>query len=399
MATARDRRNVAVLATCQVLFGTGRTLIAATAPIIGFALASNKSLATLPTSMVVLGTALTVIPASLFMRRVGRGPGFSVGGLLGAVGGTLGVIAVLTGHFWLFCLGTLMFGCMSGFAQNYRFAAADVASPDFRAQAISLVLAAGVISAFTGPELAKLGKDLIGSVPFLGTYILLIVVTLTSSFVVRLVDIPKLSGAEQRETGRPVLEIMLQPAFIAATMCAIAGYAVMSLLMTATPLAMVQLHHQFHDAAMVIEWHVFAMFAPGFLTGKLIRRFGVLTIVTIGLVLLTAAVCVGLSGTGVVQFWAAMFLLGLGWNFTFTGGTTMITEVHTPAERAKTQAANNFLIFGIVAVASLMSGTILNILGWTWVNVAALPLICAAAIAVAWLGWFRRHRTEGMPAE
>jgi predicted MFS family arabinose efflux permease len=390
----RERRNVLVLATCQMLFNSSRALLAATAPLVAYAIAAEKALATLPTSLIVIGTAVMTLPASLLMQRVGRRAGFALGAAIGAVGGGIAAVAVLRADFWMFCLGTLLFGCCAGFSQLYRFAAADVAAPENRSQAISLVLAGGVVAAFIGPELAKLGKGMIVSVPFLGAYILLMATALLTAVAVSFVDIPRLTHQEASAPRRPLAVIMRQPPFIVATLTAMVGQAVMSLLMTATPIAMALCHHPFADTALVIEWHVVGMYAPGFFTGWLIRVFGVTRIVLLGLMMLGLAVWVALSGQEVHQFWTAMTLLGVGWNFTFTGGTTLLTGVCTPAERAKTQGAANMLIYAVVALASLSSGSLIYYFGWPWVNVGALPLIAVALAAILWHARLQRLGTQ-----
>ena len=378
---ARDWKNVLVLATCQMLFGSGRALLVVTSPLIGYVLADERALATLPASLVIVGTALATVPASLFMHRVGRRLGFLAGALIGALGGLVSGYGIYAADFWLFCLGTLLFGSFAGFAQLYRFAATDVARKEFRGKAVSLVLAGGVVAAFVGPEAAKLGKDLVTSAEFLGAYGYLCAATLLTGAIVLLVDIPRLTPAQARAPGRPLPVIMRQRTFVVATATAMVGHSVMALLMTATPLAMSHASLNFDETALVIEWHSVGMFAPGFVTGSLIARFGVMRIILAGLLLQTACVGIALSGEGLGQFWLSLFLLGVGWNFTFVGGTTLLAEVHTPAERGKTQGANNFLIFGAVAIASLSSGTLLHYVGWQWVNLAALPFL-AAAIAI-----------------
>ncbi len=386
----RDHRNVLVLATCQMLFGTGRSLLLATAPLIAYSMASRKALATLPHALVIIGTAMATIPASLLMRRTGRRIGFILGSLIGALGGAIAALAIVIGHFWLFCLGTSLFGVFAGFGQLYRFAVADVAAADFKSRAISLVLAGGVVAAFLGPELAKWGKDLVGSSEFLGAYLGQILVILLSAVVVSFVDIPKLTPAEEAAASRPMLLIMRQPIFIVAALAAMIGQGVMNLLMTATPIVMKLAQHHFSDTALVIEWHIAGMFGPGFFTGSLIKRYGEIPIILAGLLLLAAAVVVALSGNTVFLFWLAMALLGVGWNFAFTAGTSLMTEAHTLSERAKTQSVVNFLIYGTAAVSALSSGTLLHFFGWRWVNLTALPLIAAAVAATLWVAWLQR---------
>lgn len=387
----RDYRNVAVLATCQMLFGTARSLVVATAPLIAYSLATEKALATLPHAGVIVGTAVLTLPAALLMRRVGRRVGFVLGGLLGAAGGMVCVYAVIGGHFWWFALGTLLFGSSAGFAQHYRFAVTDVASAGFRSKAISLVLAGGVVSGFAGPELAKFSKDLFLPTVFLGPYLFLIAITLLSALVVMFVDIPNLSPREAAASGRPMVMIMRQPVFIVAVLAATIGQGVMNLLMTAAPIAMRHAHHPFDDTAFVIEWHIVCMFAPGFVTGSLVKRFGELRIIVAGMALLALCVPIALAGQTVVQFWASMALLGVGWNFTFTAGTALLGEAHTPAERARTQGWVNFIIYGTAAASALSAGPLLHFFSWNMVNYVALPMIAAALSVTLYYAWMRRQ--------
>ena len=381
----RDRKAVLVLSVCQLLFGTSRSLLISTAPLIAYTIAEHKELATLPHAMVIVGTALLTLPASLLMHRLGRRDGFLIGTLLGAVGGAVCIWAILEASFWLFTLGTLLYGSFAGFAQHYRFAAADAAADAFKPKAISLVLASGVVAAFAGPETAKLGKDLLSGTPFVGSYACMIVLMLASAVTLMFLDIPKPSRKELEGPRRPMMEIMRQPVFIAAALAATLGQAVMNFLMTAAPIAMTQASHQFADTALVIEWHVFGMFAPGFFTGSLIRRFGEIRVIAAGLFLELVCILVALSGTAVFEFWLSMLLLGVGWNFAFTGGTSLMTSAYrNVAERGKTQGAMNFIIYGFVACVSLSSGAFVHYLGWQWVNILALPLLAAAVAATLW---------------
>lgn len=384
---SRDKKNVLVLATCQMLFGSSRSLLIATAPLIAYTIAAHKGLATLPASLVIIGTALATVPASLFMRRVGRRMGFLTGTAIGAAGGVISVIAVAEANFWLFCLGILIYGCYAGFAQFYRFAAADVAVDAFKSRAISLVLAGGVVAAFVGPELAKLGQNLFATAEFLGAYIFLVTITLVSALVLALLDIPPLTETERAAERRPIRVIMTQPVFLAATLAAMMSQGVMNLVMTATPIAMKHVNHEFADMALVIEWHIVGMFAPGFVTGSLIRRFGETSIILTGVALQFVSILTALSGDGVFHFWFAMLTVGVGWNFAFTGGSSLLARAHTASERGKTQGAMNFLIFGFVAVGSLSSGALVHYLGWQWVNLSALPLLALAAAATMWFAW------------
>jgi len=379
-----DRRNVLILATCQMLFGSGRSLLMATAPVVAYAMAEEKGLATLPTSLVIVGTALATIPAAVIMRRFGRRMGFVLGALVGAVGGALCAYAVIRADLWLFAAGAFLFGLFSGFAQLYRFAATDVAAADYRSKAISLVLAGGVVSAFLGPEMAKVGKDMIGFAPFAGGYILVVAISFLTALVLMTLDIPRQTRAEREGPRRPIRQIIAQPVFIAATLAGAISQGVMVLLMTATPIAMLHVHHDFDDTALVIEWHIFAMFAPGFITGWMVDRFGEVRMIHAGIVLQLACVAVALSGHGVTEFWLANVLLGLGWCLTFTAATTLTTFAYTPAERDHTQGATNFIIYAFVALLSLLSGALVHYFGWMWVNLGAVPLLLLAVLVMLW---------------
>ncbi len=392
MAFDRTKKNVAVLATCQALVMIGNTLMITMSALVGDALLSvDKGFATLPVSTMVAGTMVATVPASLWMRRVGRRLGFMSGTLLGIVGGALSALAILIADFPLFCFATFLMGCYNAFGQYYRFAAADEASEDFKSRAISFVMAGGVVAAIFGPELAKATRDLIPSVTYLASFLSLIGLSLAATLLLTLIDIPPLSREERRQSGRPLFEIARQPVFVVAVLSGMVGYATMSLVMTATPLAMVLSHHPFDDAAFVIQWHALGMFAPAFFTGSLIRRFGVLPIIMVGAAMMFTCVLINVLGVTLAHFWTALLLLGVGWNFMFVGGTTLLTEAYVPAERAKTQAINDFLVFGSVATASLSSGGLLHLIGWEAVNYGALPFLAVTVLVVAWFATRRAH--------
>ena len=379
-----DRRNVLILATCQMLYGSARSLLIATAPVVAYAMAEEKGLATLPTSLVVVGTAVATIPAAMFMRKFGRRIGFVLGSLVGMVGGLLCAYAVVHANLWLFSAGAFLFGLFSGFSQLYRFAATDMAAADYRSRAISLVLTGGVIAAFVGPEAAKLGKDMLGSAPFAGGYLLLAGISFLSALVLMTLSIPPQTHAERGGPRRPVRQIVTQPVFIAATLSGAVSQGVMNLLMTATPIAMQHVHHQFDDTALVIEWHIVAMFAPGLIAGWLVNRFGEVRMIHAGIILQLVCVGVALSGQGLAEFWVSTVLLGLGWCFTFTAATSLTTFAYNPAERDHTQGATNFIIYGFVALLSLSSGAVVHYFGWNWVNISAVPLLLLASMVMLW---------------
>jgi MFS family permease len=385
----KSRKNVAVLACCQALLFTNNSTVIALNGLAGYALAANKALATLPVTGWVLGAALTTFPASLLMKRIGRRAGFTVGALTGIAGAALCSLAIYLANFWLLCLGTLVFGVYNACAQYYRFAAADAVAADFKAKAISLVLAGGLVGGIVGPEVSKHTVDLFAE-RYLGAYLVLIAFLALAVCVVQLIDIPPPSQSEAREPGRPLAQIMAQPTFVVAVICGAVGYGVMNLLMTATPLAMGICGHPYSAAATVIGSHVIAMFGPSLFTGSLIKRFGVLQSMLAGTLLLYACVGVALSGVAVSDFWLALVLLGVGWNFLYIGATTLITETCAPSERAKTQGANDSIIFIVMATSSFSSGVLIEKNGWQVLNTLALPFITAAGIAILWLLFRRR---------
>ena len=387
METAK--KNVAVLAACQALLFTNNSTAIALNGLAGYALAANKALATLPVTAWVIGGALSTLPASLLMKRIGRRAGFTVGALTGMVGASICSLALYFGNFWLFCFGTMVFGVYNAVAQYYRFAAADAASADFKAKAISLVLAGGLVGGILGPETSKLTVDLL-STRYLGAYLSLIGFLVLVVLVVQWLDIPVPAAAAHGEPTRPLAQIMVQPVFVVAVLAAAIGYGVMSLLMTATPLAMGICGHPYSAAATVIGWHVIAMFGPSFFTGSLIKRFGLMQVMFAGAIILYVCVGIALSGIDIPHFWFALVLLGIGWNFLFIGGTTLLTEACTPPERAKTQGANDLIIFIVMATTSFSSGVLIEKNGWQVLNYLALPFITVVAAALLWL-FFRRR--------
>lgn len=387
------KRNVAILATCQAASLMVNLTVIALAGLVGYSLAENKALATLPISTFVIGVALSTIPAAQWMRIVGRRRGFMTGALAGMLGAVVCSYSVFIGNFWVYCLGTLLLGTQNAFGQQYRFAAADSSTPAFRAKAISFVLAAGIVGGVLGPESTKFTKELFAPYSFLGTYLAVIVLCAIVILLLTQLRIPELTAEERQEKGRPLFEIVRQPVFFVAVLGAMVGYAVMNLVMTAGPLAMIAHDISYSDTIFVVEWHVVGMFAPSFFTGYLINRFGVLSIMIAGAACLLVAVLAAVTGLTIYNFWLGLFLLGVGWNFMFIGGTTLLTESYSPAEKAKTQGLNDFLIFGSVACASLSSGGLLHVFGWNAVNVGAVPFLLIASVAIVWLMLKRRRAT------
>jgi MFS family permease len=389
------RKNVAVLAVCQGLLLVNNSVLITVNALVGHALAADKALATLPVTAYFVGSALTTLPLSFLMKRHGRRAGFTVGALMAVAGSLICAVAVYAADFWLLCFGVLVLGAYFAAGQYYRFAAADAAPPDFRSTAISLVLAGGIIGGFVGPETSKLTKDIVAGHAYAGPYLSLIAFALLSMLALRWLDIPGLTEAERREAGRPLGVIARQPAFIVAVACGTIGYGVMNLLMTATPLAMVACEHPFSDAAFVIQWHLVGMFAPSFFTGALIRRVGLVPVMLAGVALNALCVAIAVAGIEVLHFWAAMFLLGIGWNFMFVGATALLTESHAPAERAKVQGINDSAIFFTLVLSSLGSGALFSYQGWLTMNLSALPFLALAAGGLIWLA-LRRGASPGV---
>lgn len=365
---------------------SGNSLLITTSALVGFALADDKSLATLPLAAQFIATMLTSIPAAMLMERIGRKPGFILSTLFGLTGGVVATLAILNGEFWWFLLGTVLFGCFNGFGNYYRFAAADAVDVDHKSRAISYVMAGGVVAALVGPNLARLTRESIEGALFAGSYASMIVIYMLALFTLSFIKLPpKAIEKMSAETARPLRVIASQPRFIVALLSAMLGYAVMSLVMTATPLAMHDHNHAFADTSFVIQWHVLGMFAPSFFTGHLIKRFNVLNVMFVGALLGVACIVINLLGTSLWHFWAALLLLGISWNFLFIGGTTLLTETYRPNERAKTQAVNDFTVFTTVSIAILSAGALQHHLGWEVVNIGALPMLAVILLSIVWV--------------
>jgi len=389
MILTHQRRNVLVLALCQAMSMTSMTIMVTVSSLVGQELADDKALATWPLGLQQIGVMAATFPASLLMRRIGRRAGFSIGALIGITGAMIQLHAVFHLQFWIFCFGNMLVGAANGFALFYRFAATDTADAAFKSKAISLVMAGGVIAAVLGPQLAKWSHDWFSPVSYAGAFVAVAVTQTLAGLMVQFVRIPRPTAAERSSSGRPLLEIVCQPVFIVAAVGSMIGYGVMSLVMTATPLAMVECGFSFNNSAFVIQCHALGMFLPSFFTGHLIARFGVLKVMMAGAVLFAGCVAINLSGVALWQFWSALILLGLGWNFLYVGGSTLLTEAYLPEERAKTQAVNDCLVFGMVTIASFSSGALHHHYGWNAVN---LGVIAPVAIAAAMIGWLLLRR-------
>lgn len=391
-------KNVVLLALSSALSMTGGSLVMTVTALTGAMLATGRgdltllglalpyaALSTLALTAQFVGTMASTIPASLMMRRTGRRLGFTIGQSIGIAGAALSVHAIFQNDFWLFVAGGFVLGMHNAFWQYYRFAAADTASPAFKPKAISFVMAGPVLAAILGPELAKRSIDIFDPILFAGAYAVIGVLCVATIAVLQFIEIPKPPRRSFADTGRPLGIIARQPRFIVAILSAMIGYAMMSLVMTATPLAIVACGFDFNDSAFVIQWHALGMFLPSFFTGILIARFGALSVIKAGVLLNLGCVGFALSGVALAQFWAALVLLGVGWNFMFVGGTALLTETYRPEEKEKVQAMNDFCVFTLVAISSLSAGALHYLLGWAAVNLAiVLPMLLAFAAAL-WL--------------
>lgn len=388
--------QVLILVSAQALFQTASVRVMTVGGLAGGQIASSPEFATMPIAAMFLGTAIATFPASMWMARKGWRAGFVLGALLGTVGGLIAAAGIWLGALAMLTLGTFLVGVYQAFAQFYRFAASEVADETFRPRAIALVLAGGVAAAIAGPMLGRLGGPLLDP-QYVGSFLLLAVVSLLGAGVLLGLKIPA-SKAESAEPGggRPWQVIILQPAYLVALFGAATGYGVMILAMTATPIAMVHHDHDLPTAASVIQLHVLGMFLPSFVTGSLIARFGVLRIMLIGVALLLGHVLVTLSGTGFGSFAGALVLLGVGWNFLYVGGTTLLTSTYTPAEKGRAQAINDMTIFAVGLACSLSAAALLQAFGWQTLNMLLLPWLALAAAAPIWLAY--RQRRHMRPA-
>jgi predicted MFS family arabinose efflux permease len=387
---ALAKRNALVLAVGQALAGGNNTVIVATGAIIGAVLAPDKSLATLPITGMVMGMWFGTLPLGMLAQRYGRRNALQIGSLFGVLSGLVSCCAVMIPSFPLLLLGTFFGGLYAAAHQSYRFAAADTASEAFRPKAVSLVLAGGVFASVIGPQLVIHTKDLLPPYLFAASYLGQSACALLAAGVLMFVKVPPVTPRHS-EPMRPIGQIALQPRFIVAAACGMVSYLTMNMVMTSSPLAMIDCGHSITDSALGIQWHVLAMYAPSFFTGSLILRFGVNRVTAAGLVLIFLAALVGVAGISVAHFWINLILLGLGWNFAFIGATTMVTHCHRPHERTTVQAFNDFLIFGSMAVSSFSSGQLLARFGWQAVNEVIFPLVLLAGALLAWQSLRQRH--------
>jgi MFS family permease len=386
------KRNALVLAIAQALSGGNNAVIVSTSGIVGVVLAPDRTLATLSATMLVVGVWLGTLPMGLLGARYGRRFALQCGTGAGIMSGLISCAAVLQGSFALFCLGAFCGGFYAAGHQSYRFAATDTASVAFRPKAISWVLTGGVVAAFLGANLIIVTKDLWQPYLFAATYLAQSALAVLAGLTLMLLRFPK-QVAETRTvaTGRPLMEIVRTPRFMIAVICGVAAYALMNLMMTSAPLAMVDCGHSVNYAMLGTQWHMLGMFAPSFFTGALIVRFGVERIVLTGLALTFLSAVIGMAGTSVGHFWVAATLIGVGWNFAFIGATTIVTQCHRPEERYRVQSFNDFLIFGAMTISSFASGALLAQAGWSTINGVIFPPVLLAAALLTWLGLRERR--------
>jgi MFS family permease len=386
----RARRNAIRLAAAQALAGANATVVFATASIIGSALASDKTLATAPISVFVVGMAAGTLPTGWLARRFGRRVAFIAGSGTGCLAGLVAAAALLIGSFPLYCVSTFLAGLYGAVVQSFRFAAADGASAAFRPRALSWVMVGGVFSGVLGPQLVTWTMNLWQPYLFAASYLAQAAVALVAMAVLAGVDLPRPQRAETG-AGRPLAAIARQPRFVVAVLCGVITYSLMNLVMTSAPLAMRMCGLPVAASNATIQWHVVAMYGPSFFTGAVIARFGAQRVVATGLVLLAGAAAAGLAGVSLLNFTLGLILLGIGWNFGFVGASSLVLETHRPEERTRVQSFNDFLIFGVMALGSFSSGQVLVLFGWSAVNWIVLPPVAAGLLALALSGMLVRR--------
>jgi MFS family permease len=385
---AAMKRNVWLLFACQALMNASVVGQVAMAPLIGHSLAENKSLATLPLALQMFATMCASIPAGIVFQRLGRRAGFLLGAVASFVGGLIFALGIWQHDFWLYTAGAVPMGLGFGIAQHYRFAAAEVATPAYRPRAISLVMAGGIVAAIFGPEMVKHSKEMFLPYLFMGTYLLFAILPLICIAVLFIATLPP--APPRPKVATPLAEIMARPAFLTAALTGAIAYGTMNLVMTSTPIEMMFCGFSVNASTTVIQLHAVAMFAPGFVTGRLIARYGTRPIIIWGAALNAGCVAIALLGESFAHFSLALILLGIGWNFMFTGATNLLGEAHTPEERVRAQAANDFVVFATVACTAFGSGFLHAVGGWWALNLLLLP-------ALAFSLWLVLRRSAPLP--
>lgn len=402
-ADSHARRTAIILAASQAIVGSAAPICFALGALAGYQLlGADKSLATAPITGYNVGVALGALPAAALIRALGQRNGFMAGTLIIALGGLVATFALFEQGFWLFAVGLLILGVGGAFVQQFRFAAADNAPPEFKARAISFVLAGGIVTAVLGPQIVIFTHELLAPVMFAGSFAAILLLAALGAVILsflRVEDHSESRRAVQSPVGRPLRQIVLQPSYAVALFCAVGSYALMTFVMTGAPLAMVGCGFSADEATLGISWHVMAMFGPSFFTGRLIHRFGAPIIVATGFVILICCAVVGLSGIELWQFWSALILLGLGWNFGFIGATAMVADAYHPSEKGRAQGFHDFVLFSSVAFASLMSGGVYNAHGWEMLNWIVIPVALLCLVALGWLVLARKRFSLPADAE
>lgn len=379
------RRNIAVLSAAQALGAAGPPIVISLGGLVGQQLSRDPALVTLPVSLFNLGLALGTLPAAFTMRRYGRRTAYLLGASLGIAAGLVAALGIVMASFIVFCLGTFTAGLYAAYVQSYRFAATDAAEGALKARAIAWVMVGGLFAAIIGPQLVIWTRDAFPEAPFAGSFLSQAALALLAVPVLLLLRAPRRAVATGRhEGGRPLGDILRSPRYMLAVAAGVASYGLMTFVMTAAPIAMVGHGHSVDHAALGIQWHVLAMFAPSFVTGHLMARFGKERVTAVGLLLIALAGMVALGGLDLFHFWVSLVLLGIGWNFGFIGATAMITDCHTPQERGKAQGANDFMVFGTVAAASFFAGTLLHASGWQTINWLIFPAVAVILVPLVW---------------
>ncbi|WP_417309899.1 MFS transporter [Devosia sp.] len=384
--TGSPVRNIALLSTAQAILGSNQAILMSVAALTGAMMITDKAYATVPVTLMIIGTALATTPAAWSIHTLGRRNGFILGSAIAIPGALLAAYATLTSNFVLFCIGLAMLGTTAAFAQQYRFAAADSVPDAWKPRAIAFVMAGGVVAGFVGPTLSAFSKPLIPEVDFAGTYLVMAGLAVLSIGVLWFTRLaPTVRSAEQRRAGRPLAQLIRTPEIIVPMVTAAVSYALMVLVMVAAPIAMVYVcGHTTEAAAFAIQWHIVSMYAPSFFTGSLISRLGPQLTAGLGLLAIAAAAIVNLTGITVAHFTAALILLGVGWNFGFVASTAMLAKAYRPEEAARVQGLNEQVVFGTMALASILSGVLLEMIGWDSINVMALPFATGAILLLGW---------------
>lgn len=402
MTTDRERLPLTVylLSLCNAYMYVGASMLITVSALIGYELASDKRLTTLPLALQFFAIMCTSLPASYIMGKFGRKIGFLLAGSVGVIGAAVALWSILDANFYGFCAATVCFGIFAGFANYYRFTAAEVVSPSKKNLSISLVMAGGVIAAFIGPNLASWSSGMFEAYKFAGPFVVLMIVYILSMCTIAFADLPVLNThvVKGDHIVRPLSELVSQPIFIVAVACQMLGYGAMNFVMSSTPLAMDAHHYPMADTGTVIQWHVVAMFAPSFITGHLINRIGIVLVLLAGAVFGFISIAINLTAPmSVANFVIALVTLGISWNFLYVGGTTLLTDAYNPAEKTRAQGFNDLLVFSTVTLTALTTGTVHHLWGWQTVNLLALPMLVLALLAIIWL-WITRRSPQALNA-